>query len=72
MMFSIRFNRLAIAAAAIASLALPGQLLAQTPEARRKAYADPVWRKETVAVWATRALALYSCQPFVLSGSTSI
>src|SRR5882762_9330371 len=31
-MFSIRFNRLAIAAAAIASLALPGQLLAQTPE----------------------------------------
>jgi tetratricopeptide (TPR) repeat protein len=30
-MFSIRFNRLAIAAA-IASLALPGQLLAQTPE----------------------------------------
>jgi tetratricopeptide (TPR) repeat protein len=31
-MFSIRFNRLAIAAAAIASLALPGQLRAQTPE----------------------------------------
>jgi tetratricopeptide (TPR) repeat protein len=31
-MFSIRFNRLAIAAAAIASLVLPGQLLAQTPE----------------------------------------
>jgi tetratricopeptide (TPR) repeat protein len=31
-MFSIRFNRLAIAAAAIASLALPGELLAQTPE----------------------------------------
>src|SRR6267154_2182244 len=31
-MFSIRFNRLAIAAAAIALLALPGQLLAQTPE----------------------------------------
>ena len=31
-MFSIRFNRLAIAAAAITSLALPGQLLAQTPE----------------------------------------
>ena len=31
-MFSIRFNRLAIAAAAVASLALPGQLLAQTPE----------------------------------------
>jgi len=31
-MFSIRFNRLAIAAAAIASLALPGQLVAQTPE----------------------------------------
>src|ERR1700742_4997511 len=31
-MFSIRFNRLAIAAAAIASLALPGQLGAQTPE----------------------------------------
>ena len=31
-MFSIRFNRLAIAAAAIGSLALPGQLLAQTPE----------------------------------------
>ncbi|HXO70301.1 MAG TPA: tetratricopeptide repeat protein [Bradyrhizobium sp.] len=31
-MFSIRFNRLAIAAAAIGSLALPGQLKAQTPE----------------------------------------
>src|SRR4051812_43181765 len=31
-MFSIRFNRLAIAAAALASLALPSQLLAQTPE----------------------------------------
>ena len=31
-MFSIRFNRLAIAAAAIATLVLPGQLLAQTPE----------------------------------------
>jgi tetratricopeptide (TPR) repeat protein len=31
-MFSIRFNRLAIAAAAIISLALPGQLVAQTPE----------------------------------------
>src|SRR3954467_1034525 len=31
-MFSIRFNRLAIAAAALAALALPGQLLAQTPE----------------------------------------
>ena len=31
-MFSIRFNRLAIAAAAIASLASPGPLLAQTPE----------------------------------------
>ena len=31
-MFSIRFNRLAIAAAAAASLALPGQLLAQTPD----------------------------------------
>ncbi|MEA2823226.1 MAG: hypothetical protein QOJ86_5230, partial [Bradyrhizobium sp.] len=31
-MFSIRFNRLAIAAAVIASLALPGQLRAQTPE----------------------------------------
>ncbi len=31
-MFSIRFNRLAIAAAAVASLALPGQLRAQTPE----------------------------------------
>jgi len=31
-MFSIRFNRLAIATAAIASLALPGQLSAQTPE----------------------------------------
>jgi tetratricopeptide (TPR) repeat protein len=31
-MFSIRFNRLAIAAAAIASLALPGQLRAQTPD----------------------------------------
>lgn len=31
-MFSIRFNRLAIAAAAISSLVLPGQLEAQTPE----------------------------------------
>jgi tetratricopeptide (TPR) repeat protein len=31
-MFSIRFNRLAIAAAAISSLVLPGQLKAQTPE----------------------------------------
>src|SRR5438309_3186496 len=31
-MFSIRFNRLAIAAAALAALALPGQLRAQTPE----------------------------------------
>src|ERR1700710_442105 len=31
-MFSIRFNRLAIAAAAITSLALPSQLLAQTPD----------------------------------------
>src|SRR3954447_14751883 len=31
-MFSIRFNRLAIAAATLASLALPSQLLAQTPE----------------------------------------
>jgi tetratricopeptide (TPR) repeat protein len=31
-MFSIRFNRLAIAAAATAMLALPGQLLAQTPD----------------------------------------
>jgi tetratricopeptide (TPR) repeat protein len=31
-MFSIRFNRLAIAATAIASLALPSQLLAQTPD----------------------------------------
>jgi tetratricopeptide (TPR) repeat protein len=31
-MFSIRFNRLAIAAAAVTSLALPGQLLAQTPD----------------------------------------
>src|SRR6201747_2150769 len=31
-MFSIRFNRLAIAAATTPSLALPGQLVAQTPE----------------------------------------
>ncbi|HMG77661.1 MAG TPA: tetratricopeptide repeat protein [Xanthobacteraceae bacterium] len=31
-MFSIRFNRLAIAAAAVTSLALPSQLLAQTPD----------------------------------------
>src|SRR4051812_17103738 len=31
-MFPIRFNRLAIAAVAITSLALPGQLLAQTPD----------------------------------------
>ena len=31
-MFSIRFNRLAIAAAAITTLALPGQLVAQTPD----------------------------------------
>jgi tetratricopeptide (TPR) repeat protein len=31
-MFSIRFNRLAIAAAAVTSLVLPGQLLAQTPD----------------------------------------
>jgi tetratricopeptide (TPR) repeat protein len=31
-MFFIRFNRLAIAAAAAASLALPSQLLAQTPD----------------------------------------
>jgi tetratricopeptide (TPR) repeat protein len=31
-MFSIRFNRLAIAVAAAASLALPSQLLAQTPD----------------------------------------
>jgi tetratricopeptide (TPR) repeat protein len=31
-MFSIRFNRLAITATAIASLALPGQLRAQTPD----------------------------------------
>jgi tetratricopeptide (TPR) repeat protein len=31
-MFSIRFNRLAIAAAAITTLALPGQLAAQTPD----------------------------------------
>jgi tetratricopeptide (TPR) repeat protein len=30
--FSIRFNRLAIAAAAITTLALPGQLVAQTPD----------------------------------------
>jgi tetratricopeptide (TPR) repeat protein len=31
-MFPIRFSRLAIAAAAVTSLALPGQLLAQTPD----------------------------------------
>jgi tetratricopeptide (TPR) repeat protein len=31
-MFSIRFNRLAIAAAAVTSLVLPGQLMAQTPD----------------------------------------
>jgi len=31
-MFSIRFNRLAIAAAAVTSLVLPGQLKAQTPD----------------------------------------
>ncbi|MEA2882135.1 MAG: hypothetical protein QOH32_1391, partial [Bradyrhizobium sp.] len=31
-MFPIRFSRLAIAAAAVTSLALPGQVLAQTPD----------------------------------------